>query len=77
MGTAITMTDQQLARLSVPTEPRPKRATTQLYGVKRNNCKKRCPGDRACCLRGDVAHSFCVCRDEGCWCHSQERYEGR
>lgn len=38
-------------------------------------CPCLCPEGSACCLRGDIKHSFHVCFEPSCACHSEVRYE--
>lgn len=67
-----------LERLSLgryTSAPKPQLQPTEPRHRNPNRCGGRCPGDRACCLRGDVEHELCVCNDAECWCHSEERYE--
>jgi hypothetical protein len=54
-------------------KPEPKPAPSRYTSPYR--CGGRCPGDRQCCLTGDVVHQLCVCHNAGCYCHSQERYK--
>jgi len=38
-------------------------------------CSELCPDGEACCLRGDVPHTLCICSDKHCACHSAARYQ--
>ncbi len=37
-------------------------------------CRKSCPGGNHCYCNGDVIHTLHICSDEGCYCHTKERY---
>ena len=40
-------------------------------------CKRKCPGGYACTCNAIEGHALHICRNVDCWCHSQDRYEGR
>ena len=39
-------------------------------------CRNQCPRSQPFCCNGDVRHTFHICNDATCACHSRERYEG-
>lgn len=41
-----------------------------------NQCARKCPGKRPCCLSPGVYHLLHVCSEPECECHGRERYEG-
>lgn len=38
-------------------------------------CPDPCPDGEPCCLNHTVEHVLHMCKDPGCPCHSQHRYE--
>lgn len=49
----------------------------QTPGSQRGTCKNKCPGGYMCNCNQFGNHQLHICQNPGCWCHSQDRYEGR
>lgn len=41
------------------------------------SCRKKCPGGYKCNCDGEIEHALHICKESTCWCHSQDRYEGK
>lgn len=39
-----------------------------------DECRKRCPEKYPCTLGKNDKHELCICSDERCRCHSEDRY---
>ena len=63
------MTARTDALIATLTQPRARTVATT--GV----CRAKAPCGAGCCLDASVRHTLHVCKDEGCICHSRERYE--
>lgn len=49
----------------------------QTPGSVNSTCKRKCPGGYQCACDAIDGHALHICRNKNCWCHSQDRYEGR
>ncbi len=44
------------------------------YRFGTDKCRQRCPRGSQCKLSNKHNHELCICGDEHCWCHSEDRY---
>lgn len=59
----------------LPTLTKPNRRATRTKARVPGQCERNAPCGQRCCCEREIVHVYHICRQEGCYCHSRERYE--